>query len=261
MLAGGWLGKEASKKPEAVPQLTFSFQVQLQDKGSSGGLQTPWQIPASSAQGADEGTLLRQALMGLDKQGGLYLTPVLYRPTVQVGIVASKSWETHLIFATTCLTARSTLMLCCLDEPVHEKLASVHVVVDKQGVRRTCCPSSACLSQRYRAGRLANLSYCKPYQKLTPNPPTTLRKLLKRTAWLLSCRTVRTSLSASFINPYRVQKVDSSRPLQAKPITSAYGLLQNTRLSHIASQHLPVCYIHLYGFSRCERLHLCRAVC
>lgn len=84
MLAGGWLGKEPSKKPEAAQQLTFSFQVQLQDKGSSAGPPTPWQIPASSAQGVDEGTLLRQALMGLDQKGGLYLTPVLYRPTVQV---------------------------------------------------------------------------------------------------------------------------------------------------------------------------------
>ncbi|KAL3138889.1 hypothetical protein ABBQ32_005714 [Trebouxia sp. C0010 RCD-2024] len=83
MLAGGWLGKEPSKKPEATQQLTFSFQVQLQDKGSSAGPHTPWQIPASSAQGVDEGTLLRQALMGLDQRGGLYLTPVLYRPTVQ----------------------------------------------------------------------------------------------------------------------------------------------------------------------------------
>ena len=91
MLAGVWLGKEASKKPEAAQQLTFSFQVQLQEKGSSAGLQTPWQIPASSAQGADEGTLLRQALMGLDKQGGLYLTPVLYRPTVQVGLSPASS--------------------------------------------------------------------------------------------------------------------------------------------------------------------------
>ena len=88
MLASGWLVKEASKKPEEkLPQqLTFSFQAQLQAKGnSSAGLQAPaWQIPASAAQGLDEGTMLRQALRGLDKQGGLYLTPVLYRPTVQV---------------------------------------------------------------------------------------------------------------------------------------------------------------------------------
>lgn len=91
MLAGGWLGKEASKKPEEkLPQqLTFSFQAQLQPKGGSGssaGAHPPaWQIPAAAAaQGLDEGAMLRQALRGLDKQGGLYLTPVLYRPTVQV---------------------------------------------------------------------------------------------------------------------------------------------------------------------------------
>ena len=90
MLSGGWLGKEVSKKAEEkLPQqLTFSFQAQLQAKGSSSssaGLQAPaWQISASAAQGLDEATMLRQALRGLDKQGGLYLTPVLYRPTVQV---------------------------------------------------------------------------------------------------------------------------------------------------------------------------------
>lgn len=89
MLAGGWLGKEVSKKPEEkLPQqLTFSFQAQLQLKGgSSAGVHPPaWQIPAAAAaQGLDEGAMLRQALRGLDKQGGLYLTPVLYRPTVQV---------------------------------------------------------------------------------------------------------------------------------------------------------------------------------
>ena len=88
MLAGGWLGKDVSKKSEEkLPQqLTFSFQAQLQHKGSSAGLQaqSPWLIPATAAQGLDEGTMLRRALKGLDKQGGLYLTPVLYRPTVQV---------------------------------------------------------------------------------------------------------------------------------------------------------------------------------
>lgn len=88
MLAGGWLGKEAGKKPEEkLPQqLTFSFHAQQQAKGSSSvSLQAPlWQIPASAAQGLDEGSMLRQALRGLAKQGGLYLTPVLYRPTVQV---------------------------------------------------------------------------------------------------------------------------------------------------------------------------------
>lgn len=88
MLSGVWLGKEVSKKAEEkLPQqLTFSFQAQLRAKdSSSAGLQaSAWQIPASAAQGLDEGTMLRQALRGLDKQGGLYLTPVLYRPTVQV---------------------------------------------------------------------------------------------------------------------------------------------------------------------------------
>lgn len=90
MLTAGWLGKEVSKKPEEkLPQqLTFSFQAQLQAKSSStAGLQAPvWQIPASAAQGLDEATMLRQALKGLVKQGGLYLTPVLYRPTVQVSL-------------------------------------------------------------------------------------------------------------------------------------------------------------------------------
>ena len=84
LLTGGWLGKEASKKPEETQQLTFSFQAQLQDRGGIAAAQPPWQISASSVQTADEGSMLRRALLGLDKQGGLYLTPILYRPTVQV---------------------------------------------------------------------------------------------------------------------------------------------------------------------------------
>ncbi|KAL0041965.1 hypothetical protein WJX79_010411 [Trebouxia sp. C0005] len=48
---GGWLSKDNGRKPEEAQQLSFSFAA--------------------------------QALAGLDRQGGLYLTPVLYRPTVQ----------------------------------------------------------------------------------------------------------------------------------------------------------------------------------
>ena len=88
-LAGGWLGKDISKKPEETQQLSFSFQAQAQDQGSAPAPQLPWQTHASSGQVADEATMLRQALLGLDRQGGLYLTPILYRPTVQV-------WGTNL---------------------------------------------------------------------------------------------------------------------------------------------------------------------
>lgn len=84
LLTGGWLGMEASKKPEESQQLTFSFQAQQQGKGGAAAAQSAWQISAGPAQTAEESSMLRQALLGLDRQGGLYLTPTLYRPTVQV---------------------------------------------------------------------------------------------------------------------------------------------------------------------------------
>ena len=94
---GGWLSKDASKKPEEAQHLTFSFQAQAQEKGSLLPAQLPWQTLASTGQVADEGAMLRQALGGLDRQGGLYLTPVLYRPTVQV-------WHVN----------HSCVVLCCI---------------------------------------------------------------------------------------------------------------------------------------------------
>ena len=65
-----------------APRLTFSFGAQTQDKSS--GATPTWHIAASSAQAMDEGTLLRQALASFDGHAGIYLAPVLYRPTVQV---------------------------------------------------------------------------------------------------------------------------------------------------------------------------------
>lgn len=142
MLAGGWLGKEPSKKPEATQQLTFSFQVQLQDKGSSAGPHTPWQIPASSAQGVDEGTLLRQALMGLDQRGGLYLTPVLYRPTVQVGLKQATAPKlcTSGNFTDQGQFNFSAMLLTCMSFAL-EKLDGDYSMVQKPSCETciTCC--------------------------------------------------------------------------------------------------------------------------
>ncbi len=84
LLAGGWLSKDSSRKSEEAQQLSFSFAAQVQDKAGPAPTQSPWHILASTGQLADEAAMLRQALAGLDRQGGLYLTPVLYRPTVQV---------------------------------------------------------------------------------------------------------------------------------------------------------------------------------
>ncbi len=84
LLAGGWLSKDSGRKPEEAQQLSFSFAAQVQDKAGPAPTQSPWHILASTGQLADETAMLRQALAGLDRQGGLYLTPVLYRPTVQV---------------------------------------------------------------------------------------------------------------------------------------------------------------------------------
>jgi len=84
LLAGGWLSKDSGRKPEEAQQLSFSFAAQVQDKAGPAPTQSPWHILASTGQLADEAAMLRQALAGLDRQGGLYLTPVLYRPTVQV---------------------------------------------------------------------------------------------------------------------------------------------------------------------------------
>ncbi|DBA83817.1 TPA: hypothetical protein ACH3X1_006340 [Trebouxia sp. C0004] len=80
---GGWLSKDSGRKPEEAQQLSFSFAAQVQDKGGPAATQSPWHILASTGHLADEAGMLRQALAGLDRQGGLYLTPVLYRPTVQ----------------------------------------------------------------------------------------------------------------------------------------------------------------------------------
>ena len=83
-LTGGWLSKDSGRKSEEAQQLSFSFAAQAQDKGGPAPTQSPWHILAGTGQLADEAGMLRQALAGLDRQGGLYLTPVLYRPTVQV---------------------------------------------------------------------------------------------------------------------------------------------------------------------------------
>ena len=83
-LAGGWLSKDSGRKSEEAQQLSFSFAAQAQDKGGAAPTQSPWHILAGTGQLADEASMLRQALAGLDRQGGLYLTPLLYRPTVQV---------------------------------------------------------------------------------------------------------------------------------------------------------------------------------
>ena len=80
--AGGWLSKEPASVSADVPQLTFSFQAQSQEKGSSAT--STWHIPASAQHVADEASLLRQALAGFEGHAGLYLAPVLYRPTIQV---------------------------------------------------------------------------------------------------------------------------------------------------------------------------------
>jgi len=84
LLAGGWLSKDSGRKAEEAQQLSFSFAAQVQDKAGPAPTQSPWHILASTGQLADKAAMLRQALAGLDRQGGLYLTPVLYRPTVQV---------------------------------------------------------------------------------------------------------------------------------------------------------------------------------
>ncbi len=113
MPTGGWLGKEVSKKPEEAQQLSFSFQAQSQDKGSPSPSQSPWQILASTGQVADEATMLRQALAGLDRQGGLYLTPVLYRPTVQVWYNALLSDYVVVHWALRCICAYDGSMQDC----------------------------------------------------------------------------------------------------------------------------------------------------
>lgn len=82
-LTGGWLSKDSTKTATESPQLTFSFQAQAQDKSSNTA--SAWQATASMQHATDEATLLRQALSSFSTYAGLYLAPVLYRPTVQVG--------------------------------------------------------------------------------------------------------------------------------------------------------------------------------
>ena len=81
-LAGGWLGKDSSGTATDSPQLTFSFQAQAQDKSSNA--LPAWQTAASTPQATDEASLLRQALSSFSSHAGLYLAPLLYRPTMQV---------------------------------------------------------------------------------------------------------------------------------------------------------------------------------
>lgn len=107
-IAGVWLNKEATNRSADTPQLTFSFQAQTQDISSNSSL--TWQIAASTLHTTDEASLLRQALAGSASYTGIYLAPLLYRPTLQVRggrrpPCLSPACDQHAIHRSTCCHA------------------------------------------------------------------------------------------------------------------------------------------------------------